>query len=139
MSDPVFFEWDDKYSVKVPSIDRQHKVLIDYINQLQQEITKPEPDKKMIGLILKFLVDYTNSHFKYEEMLFGIHQYPDQEDHKAVHNRLIDKVGVFKQRFDNDDPTVGPDLLAFLKDWLNHHILIEDMSYSNFMVDKNVQ
>jgi hemerythrin len=43
MADPVFFEWDDKYSVRVPSIDRQHKVLIDYINQLQQELTQPEP------------------------------------------------------------------------------------------------
>ena len=114
-------------------------MLIDYINQLQQEITKAEPSRKMIGLILKFLVEYTNSHFKYEEMLFGIHQYPEKEDHQAVHNRLFDKVGVFKQRFDNDDPTVGPDLLAFLKEWLNEHILVEDMAYSEHMVEKKVQ
>lgn len=111
----VFFEWDDGYSVKVPSIDRQHKVLIDYINKLQVVITCPKQHRHMIELILNGLVNYTNSHFRYEEMLIGMHRYPDAEQHKSVRAGLFGRVAVFKQRFENSDPDVGEELLGFPK------------------------
>jgi len=135
-----FFQWDEKYSVSVPSVDRQHKVLVDYINKLQTEITRSDPDRMKIELVINGLVSYTNSHFKYEEMLFSMYAYPKPEStkHKEIHKRLFDDVAVYKQRFDNDDSTVGPELLAFLKRWLNDHILVEDMAYSGHMIARNV-
>jgi len=134
----AFFEWDDKYSVKVPSIDRQHKELIDYINKLQTELASPEPDSMMIELILNGLIGYTNTHFKYEEMLFSMYRYPETEQHKEAHNRLFQSVAKFKQRYEAGVPNVGEELLAFLKIWLNHHILKEDMAYSRHMVAHKV-
>ena len=133
-----FFEWDEKYSVKVPSVDRQHKDLIDYINKLQRELESPEPDVFMIELVLNGLIGYTNTHFKYEEMLFGMYQYPEKEEHEAAHKRLFQKVATFTQRYEAGDSKVGEELLAFLKSWLNHHILIEDMAYSEHMAQKEV-
>jgi len=134
----AFFEWDKKYSVSVPSIDRQHRDLIDYINRLQKELASPEPDTLMIELILNGLIGYTNTHFKYEEMLFSMYRYPETEEHKAAHNRLFDTVAKFKQRYEAGVPNVGKELLAFLKLWLNHHILEEDMAYSGHMRERNV-
>jgi hemerythrin len=133
-----FFEWDEKYSVKVPSIDRQHRDLIDYINKLQTELAAPEPDAMMIELILNGLIGYANTHFKYEEMLFSMYRYPESEQHKAAHQRLFDSVARFKQRYQAGAPEVGEELLAFLKIWLNHHILKEDMAYSEHMLARNV-
>ncbi len=134
----AYFEWDDRYSVKVPSVDRQHKDLIDYINKLQQELESPEPDGFMIELILNGLIGYTNTHFKYEEMLFGMYQYPEKEEHEAAHKRLFGKVAEFTQRYEDGDAGVGAELLAFLKKWLNYHILKEDMAYSEHMVARQV-
>ena len=134
----AFFEWDEKYSVRVPSIDRQHRDLIDYINKLQTELASSEPDNLMIELILNGLIRYTNTHFKYEEMLFSMYKYPDSDEHKEAHNRLFQSVAKFKQRFDAGVPNVGEELLAFLKIWLNHHILKEDMAYSQHMVERKV-
>ncbi|MGB5517466.1 MAG: bacteriohemerythrin, partial [Gammaproteobacteria bacterium] len=88
----AFFEWEEKYSVSVPSIDRQHRDLIDYINKLQVELASSEPDTLMIELILNGLIGYTNTHFKYEEMLFSMYKYPETEQHKAAHNRLFESV-----------------------------------------------
>jgi len=135
----AYFKWDEKYSVGVPSIDRQHQDLIDYINKLQVELASPEPDALMIELILNGLIGYTNTHFKYEEMLFSMYRYPETEQHKAAHSRLIDSVVDFKQRYESGEPRVGEDLLFFLKSWLYHHILKEDMAYSEHMVQKNVR
>ncbi|MBT8126465.1 MAG: hemerythrin family protein [Gammaproteobacteria bacterium] len=134
----AFFEWDEKYSVSVPSIDRQHRDLIDYINKLQTELASPEPDSMIIEVILNGLIGYTNTHFKYEEMLFSMYKYPETEEHKAAHNRLFETVARFKQRYEEGVPNVGDELLAFLKIWLNHHILKEDMAYSAHMVAKKV-
>lgn len=135
----AFFDWDDGYSVGILSIDRQHKVLIDYINRLNDEISKSEPDRNMLMYILNGLVGYTNSHFKYEEMLFTLHEYPSTEQHKEKHIRLFDKIAEFKTRFDAGDTDVGQELLTFLKDWLNEHILKEDMAYSPHLLARNVR
>jgi len=134
----AFFEWDKKYSVRVPSIDRQHRDLIGYINKLEAELTSPEPDALMIELILNGLIGYTNTHFKYEEMLFSMYRYPESEQHMEAHNRLFDSVAKFKQRYEAGIPGVGEELLTFLKLWLNHHILKEDMAYSEHMVARKV-
>lgn len=135
----AFFDWDDAYSVGILSIDRQHKVLIDYINRLGEEMAKTAPDRNMLMYILNGLVGYTNSHFKYEEMLFDLHEYPDTEQHKRTHMKLFDRVAAFKARFEAGDPAVGEELLEFLKDWLNNHILKEDMAYSPHLLERNVR
>lgn len=135
----AFFEWDEKYSVSVPSIDQQHRDLIKYINMLQDELTSPEPDTEILELILNGLIVYTSTHFKYEEMLFTMHQYPETEEHKAAHSLMTDSVARFKQRYDEGAANVGEELLVFLKKWLNYHILKEDMAYSRHMVARNVR
>jgi hemerythrin len=135
----AYFDWDDDYSVGVLSIDRQHQVLIDYINRLNDEMSKPESDRNMLMYILNGLVGYTKSHFKYEEMLFELHEYPDTELHKERHLNLFERVAEFKARFDAGEQDVGEELLAFLKSWLNDHILKEDKAYSSHMLERNVR
>ena len=48
-----------------------------------------------------------------------------------MHQRMVDKVGEFKDRFARGETDVGPELLEFLKDWLSHHILEDDMAFRN--------
>ena len=135
----AYFDWDDDYSVGILSIDRQHQVLIDYINRLNDEMSKSESDRSMLMYILNGLVGYTKSHFKYEEMLFELHEYPDTDRHKERHLNLFERVAEFKTRFDAGDQDVGEELLAFLKSWLNDHILKEDKAYSSHMLERNVR
>jgi len=135
----TYFEWDDRYSVGILSIDRQHQVLIDYINRLDEEMRKSESDRNMLMYILNGLVGYTKSHFKYEEMLFVLHEYPEAEQHKDHHANLFIQVAEFRKRFEDGDLNVGRELLAFLKDWLNIHILQEDMAYSPHLLDRHVR
>ena len=77
-------------------------------------------------------------HFLYEEMLFDRHGYPQHEEHKAFHARLINHVATFKTRYDSGDKSFGPELLEFLKSWLNDHILTEDRGYSAFLIKQGV-
>jgi hemerythrin len=131
------FEWDEILSIKIPSVDRQHKVLIGYINELYDNMQTGRINNSLIDFILKKLVGYTRTHFAYEEILFSTYKYPDQADHKLAHEKLLNKVVDFKTRFEKGED-VAVELLEFLKNWLTNHILKEDIAYSQHMIDNGV-
>ncbi len=131
-------EWSEKLSTKIPSIDRQHKVILGYINDLHDGIESGDC-KGNLDLTLNGLVNYTRTHFAYEEMLFRRFDYEQQAEHLEVHQRMIGKVADFKQRYTSGERDIAPELLEFLKDWLYHHILEDDMAYSDHMTNHGVK
>ncbi len=130
-------EWSPKFSTNIPSIDRQHKVIIGFINDLHAGMEGKEV-RGIVGQTLQGLINYTRVHFAYEAMLFKVHGFDDQEEHLAVHERMVEKIGDFKQRFDKGEADISEELLDFLKNWLFHHILEDDMAYSEHLRDKGV-
>lgn len=137
-SNGKLFTWDDSLSVKIDSIDDQHKVLIDLINELHAAMRDRRSDEVVIDVVDR-LKDYAVKHFKYEEDLFDRHGYPASKGHKKVHNKFVEQV----QNFDDDlkagRATVSMNLLKFLKDWLIDHIKGTDQQYSEFLVGKGVK
>ena len=131
-------EWSDKLSTSIPSIDRQHKVILGYINDLHDGIESGEV-KGILDITLQGLVNYTRTHFAYEEMLFKRYGYEQQVEHVKRHERLVEKISSFKQRYTNGEKEIGPELLEFLKDWLYHHILEDDMAYTEHLIAEGVE
>jgi hemerythrin-like metal-binding protein len=133
----AFYEWTARLSVGISSIDRQHKTLIGYINTLAEAINK-DNSQVVVGIVLGNLVSYTKMHFIYEEMLFDRYGYQETQAHKALHKKLTAQVDEYYTRFKKGDTSFSADLLEFLMDWLNHHILIEDVAYSAFLTQHGV-
>ncbi|HGX93839.1 MAG TPA: bacteriohemerythrin [Candidatus Tenderia sp.] len=132
-------EWRDQFSVGIPSVDRQHKVLIKYINQLHIASQREDGGALEVGHILGGLISYTKVHFAYEEMMFRTYQYPETDDHMLSHQRVLEKVAWYKRRFDNQETGIAKELLDLLIYWLNHHILQEDMAYSQYLIKKGAR
>jgi len=133
----VLFQWDDSFSVNIAEIDRQHRVLVDLINDLYHEV-KSHSDLRLLGRILQGLIDYTVSHFGYEEGLMERYGYEDIEAHKAKHEKLVAQVLDFQSRVNNHDDSVVDELLAFLNDWLSKHIKGTDTKYAEVLNAKGV-
>lgn len=133
----ALFSWNSKYSVGVAEIDRQHKVLVDLINQLHDAMINKKTKDEM-GKILQGLLDYTIKHFGHEEKFFDKYQYPDRIAHKAVHKNFIKKISDFNEEFKSGRSTVSLKLLSFLKDWLVEHIQGTDPKYVPYFQDKGV-
>lgn len=131
----ALFNWEEKYSVGIESIDEQHKELIDMINSLHTAMHEGKANTS-IEVILDALVDYTKTHFKDEEDLFRKYAYPHLEEHILEHNKFIDTVGTFVQDFKNKKIGLSVKILDFLSDWLKDHILLSDKKYSSFLVEK---
>ena len=133
-----YFKWKDGYSVGIDSIDQQHKKLLQLINQLQTAVdysTGEEFEREA----LDELVDYTKTHFTYEEGLMEQNGYPDFEPHKAQHAEMINKVEEVLAEYDRDADTAMSNAVEYLKNWLINHINGTDKQYNSFLIEKGVK
>jgi len=138
MASEQFVEWKDDYSVGIDSIDQQHKKLLNLINQLQTAVdysTGEEFEREA----LDELVDYTKTHFSYEEGLMRDNDYPDFEPHKAQHEKMFAKVEEVLAEYEQDQDTAMANAAEYLKDWLINHINGTDKEYSSYLIGKGVK
>jgi hemerythrin len=133
-----FIRWKEAYSVQVQEIDEQHKKLFSLINHLADAM-KVGKGRDVLAVVLTELVDYTDYHFKTEELLFQQHEYPDFEKHKRMHDDLTGKARSLKASFDGGNTKLSVDLMLLLSNWLNDHILREDRKYGPYLNSKGVQ
>ncbi|HHH46978.1 MAG TPA: bacteriohemerythrin, partial [Thiotrichales bacterium] len=132
-----YLVWSDDYSVGIDSIDRQHRRLINLINQLQTAIDFAM-DREFEREALDELVDYTRTHFSYEEELMREYGYPDFEAHRREHEGMIRKVENLLSSYERDPEGTIQEAHDFLRDWLIHHIQGTDRRYSGFLKEKGV-
>ncbi len=130
-------KWNDNYSVKVSEIDNQHKKLIDLVNQLYDAM-RAGKGREALESVLTELVYYTVYHFNTEERLFREYGYPEYGKHKDIHDDLTRKAKDLKEAFDRGNKMITIDVMLFLSNWWNIHILEEDKKYSDFLHNKGV-
>lgn len=133
-----FVEWKEEYSVGIHSIDQQHKKLLALINQLQTAV-KYSTGEEFEREALNELVDYTKTHFTFEEGLMEQNDYPDFVPHKAQHKKMIDEVEKVLAIYEKDHHTAMSNANEYLKGWLINHINGTDKQYSKFLIDKGVK
>ncbi len=130
----VLLEWSDELSVGIDIIDKQHMILVRAINLLAMAIEK-KSERELLSAIFETLADYTVTHFTYEEDLFEHFGYPETSEHRESHKALLDKVNALKNRFDDGEDNLGPEVLRFLVDWLTKHIMGSDKLYVPFLLN----
>ena len=138
MASEQFVEWKDDYSVGIDSIDQQHKKLLNLINQLQTAVDY-STGEQFEREALDELVDYTKTHFTYEEGLMRDNNYPDFEPHKAQHEKMFEKVREVLAEYEQDQDTAMANAAEYLKDWLINHINGTDKEYSSYLIGKGVK
>ena len=124
-----FVQWKDEYSVRVPEIDRQHRRLVDLINELH-DVMKSGSDAARLSCVVDQLLAYTHYHFDFEERVMEHAHYPALDDHKRVHRAMMAQVKEFRNRVASSAASLPIGLMNFLKNWLFKHILETDMRYS---------
>jgi len=118
--------WTDDLNTGIDVIDHQHMRLVEYINQLEK--ASRTHDRLLIGRVLNELVDYTLSHFAFEENLQEEAGYKFAKPHKAIHDMFIKRVAKYQERYSAGED-IAHQLNNMLNTWLLHHIKRDDQSY----------
>ena len=127
-----FFVWTETMSVGNPELDLDHKRLIGIINRLW--VAESGGNRQVIEFVLDDLVHYTESHFKREEEMMAQGGYPDFDRHAQIHQGICRRLEEIRwEYFQGIREELRGEILEFLKDWLNQHILVEDMRYRPYL------
>lgn len=118
--------WTPDLNTGIDVIDNQHLRIVDYINQLESAMAAP--NRHTVGQVLDELVDYTLSHFAFEESLQEEAGYQFAKPHKAIHDVFIKRIAKYQER-NNAGEDIAESLHTLLSTWLVHHIKRDDMAY----------
>lgn len=132
--EPVI-EWEQKFSVGIEEIDEQHKKLFEIINDVFDGIAVGS-DSSVLNHAFEQVIDYTKYHFATEERYLDQMHYPDAAEHKAQHQKLLEETLKLQEEFTEGAPSVSLELVDFLTEWLQKHILLHDKKYAPFIQDK---
>lgn len=124
-----FFEWTPDMSVGMARLDDDHKVLISIINRLAENIGKADR-KSVLDQAFRALIRYTELHFGREESVLSAVNYPALSGHHQQHRDFIDEILDLQKGLDKvGGSDTQQQLLEYLRNWLTHHILVEDKAY----------
>jgi len=119
--------WRDSLSLKVPAVDQDHKRLFELLNRIRfLDLAGDEP--QAIADALADLLLYTQTHFRREEQLMELGDYPGRAAHIRIHRAFTERVAEIAARFRaNPSAFKVRDVYQLLADWLVDHVLGEDM------------
>ena len=121
----TLIEWDNNLSIGNPTIDRDHRVLIQDVNEMHSALAAGK-GKQILRDILAKLVKDAQEHFGREEILWKSGGYADVDEHKQQHGALLYAGAEFQARYDKGTALLSLDVINFLVLWLMPHILESD-------------
>ena len=143
----TFVQWSDAYSINVAEVDRQHQQLFDLINELHEAMTEARIERTMttvvrelgtMATVLRELMDYTSRHFSMEQNHMVAHGYPEYAAHKNAHMQFTERVQAFKRDFDGGQALRSMEIVEFIGDWWQRHIIGVDKKLGAFLNEKGL-
>lgn len=126
----MLFVWDDKYCTGIDEIDRDHKGLVDLINDLYEAMQDGSGGALLLP-IFSALKRYTENHFHKEERYMIECEAPDQSKHFQEHKRMAETLADLESRHRHGEAAISLQTLTFLRDWLKNHICVVDQAMAN--------
>jgi hemerythrin-like metal-binding protein len=136
---PELFQWKPEFTVAVERFDREHKKLFSMLNELNDAMRAGQA-RFVVGRVLHELLNYTRTHFAAEVAAMRRTGYAGIEEHIAEHEALAAKVEAFVKDYEAGNTNlVSIDLLYFMHDWLEKHILQTDQKYSRTLNEAGIR
>lgn len=120
-------KWDSDFEIGITEIDQEHKMIIDNFEKLYN-LMREGNGHSYYPELLNFLEKYVTEHFDHEEIYIAEHAKDLLDYQKKLHQNFKDQVYNLIETHQSKEVT-NEDLIRinlFIKDWLVHHILIED-------------
>lgn len=130
--------WNSSYSVGIDSIDAQHNVLFQSLNDLHRAMLQGE-GREVTAALLRELLGYLRNHFFTEEALLARNAYPKLAEHHQFHLELTNQLHDYVQRLERGEPAISTNLVGFLRNWLTNHIKRQDRAYSSWLAQRGLR
>jgi hemerythrin len=134
-----FIELSHEYLMGVPELDKQHKELVNQLNNAIKHCTGKKNDEKIFyEKNTRNSIAFLRNHFKTEEKILRKTKYDNFNKHKLAHRELLKKL--VKMNDDIEKNKVELDLFyvtAFIKELVMKHIKIFDLTAKKYFSEGN--
>jgi hemerythrin len=127
----ALFHWQQRFLIGIAEIDEHHIHLVGLLNSAYDDFCRSAAVEQLNALFLE-LIDYATYHFAAEERLMAGASYPSASDHARNHQAFATRVTEMHHDFLAGKP-VYLEILIFLKEWLEAHILKADNDLGKFL------
>lgn len=126
--------WDDNLRIGIDAIDKDHQTIVSLINKTAHiAITDPE-----FSETIESLIDFIFLHFKREEKVMEVCGYPELEQHRKIHEQLVDHVNSLVAVWHIDQSSENlHQLRKYIRNWVIDHILKVDIKISPYVKGNN--
>ena len=129
--------WDDRLLTHITIIDQQHKHFVSILNLLYRKFEQLAP-KEEIDPVISELVSYASTHFATEEGYMQKYNYPEFNEHKAIHDKLTADLTNLIEKYNQEGKKVLPEIFDYLENWLVQHLDIYDHKYAEYFAQIGV-
>ncbi|MBU0717565.1 MAG: bacteriohemerythrin [Planctomycetes bacterium] len=88
--------------------------------------------------VIDELLEYASFHFAKEQFQMERLGYPEYEEHQQAHRKFAETVRGFRRAFDEGGAVFPMEIVKFLRDWLDAHILNVDRKLGRFLRERGV-
>ena len=127
----TLLKWKPAYSLAIPSVDLEHREMIDLINACYERFGG-ERDERSIEEFLGEIHSGISAHFALEERMMRNASYTEYEAHKADHEELLDDIRDLMDEFFMDADSGVVQLQKCLGDWFGKHFSTFDARLHDF-------
>lgn len=118
----------DLHLVGDEKIDQDHMVWVDIFSRLEAEVIKPSgiEGHDLQLEILKEILEFSRSHFAYEEEVMAKFAYPDAARHRRMHKDFDQRVYDYYRQVLDGETVLNSEILKMLSTWFKSHTGRED-------------
>jgi len=129
----VMDSWNDSLLIGVKLIDEQHHELVRRMDRLVDACRRGEGQAE-VGKTMKFVVSYIKEHFKDEEELQLLYEYPDRAAHKKLHDHFVETtIDLMQELKEGHSADFTEKARKLLIGWFLMHINNEDKKVAAFI------
>lgn len=125
-------EWENAFSVGHVLMDTHHRIFFGMVKEFSEQ--SENCDFYAIRKRIDFLAEYTVMHLAAEEKLMQEVNYPELENHKAIHEAFTSQVQTIRDAYSaNPGSITAEHILKLMQDWFVHHIMDTDKGYMPYV------
>ncbi len=129
--------WNHECAVGVRAMDDQHSILLDTLNELRLALVRGRGREQIVESFDR-LVEFTRMHFGSEEQLLEQAKYPQLEEHRAAHHKLLAEILQRGRGMQFGEGAQTHHLLGFLRDSYLDHMGSLDRLYGEYLNDLGI-
>ena len=130
--------WNHACAVGVRSMDDQHGILMDTINELRLAVVRGM-GREQISEVLDRLIEFTRMHFSSEEKLMKQYLFPGCEEHHTEHQRILAQILHSSHRVQHGEQMQMRPLLRFFSESYTEHFESMDREYGSWLNEHGVE